>query len=370
MLSAQQREQYARQISLTEMGEEGQQKLLQSKVLVIGAGGLGCPVLQYLTAAGIGCIGIVDDDTISLNNLHRQILYGVQDVGKLKALVAAERLQQINPNTRIQAFTERLTCKNIWDVATGYDIIIDGSDNFATRYLVNEVCVLQNKPLIHGSIYKFEGQVAVFNVGENAVNYRDIFPAEVAQIETPNCSVVGVMGVLPGIIGCMMANETIKLITGLGTVSKNKLLVFDALKNSLMEIEILPNKNTFNQLPKTRNELEQMVYDISCDNNFSEIDSMEFDQLLSEKNVLALDVRELNEMPLVTEFAHIQLPLSKLRMGITIDLSESIVVFCQTGVRSKAALSLLLETNPSTTKIHSLKGGIMAWKNHHQKLKS
>jgi len=201
-------ERYQRQVLLKELGESGQQKLLAAKVVAIGAGGLGCPALLYLAAAGVGTIGIVDDDTVAIHNLHRQVLYSVNDIGSLKAEKAAVALQRLNPDIKIVAYTQRLTVENALEILGNFDIIIDGTDNFATRYLINDACVLLNKPIVYGAVSQFEGQVSIFNfrLNENkeAVNYRDIFPHPPKDDEILSCDEAGVLGVLPGIIGTMM----------------------------------------------------------------------------------------------------------------------------------------------------------------------
>src|SRR5204862_3188744 len=210
-------ERYQRQIILPGFREKGQRELLQTKVIVVGAGGLGCPALQYLTAAGVGTIGIIDDDVVSLNNLQRQVLYSVNDIGFSKAERAAITLRQLNTGIKIISYYERLTTQNALALFKEFDIIIDGTDNFSTRYMINDACVLLNKPLVYGAISQFEGQVSVFrNKNEEDVNYRDIFPDPPKDGEVLNCAEAGVLGVLPGIIGTMMANETIKLITSIG----------------------------------------------------------------------------------------------------------------------------------------------------------
>ena len=209
---------------LPEVGEAGQKKILNTRVLVIGAGGLGCPVLQYLAASGVGTIGIIDFDVVELHNLHRQILYNQKQVGESKAITAEAVLKQLNPEVNYIIFNEKLTAANCEQIFTGFDIIVDGSDNFATRYLVNDACVNLNKPLVYGSILKFEGQVAVFN-HNGSKNLRDIFPEPPNPEDVPNCSMNGVLGTLPGIIGTMMAHETLKMIIGL-EVLLNELIIF------------------------------------------------------------------------------------------------------------------------------------------------
>lgn len=216
---------YNRQMILPEIGIKGQEKLSSAKVLVIGAGGLGCPALLYLSAAGIGTIGVIDFDVVELHNLHRQILYSTDDVGKPKALIAAEKLKKQNPHSNILIFNELLSETNAEKIISQFDIVVDGSDNFLTRYLVNDTCVKLNIPLVYGSILKFEGQVAVFNC-KGSKNLRDVFPEPPNAEDVPNCDENGVLGTLPGIIATMMAQETLKLILGM-EVLKNQLLIFD-----------------------------------------------------------------------------------------------------------------------------------------------
>jgi molybdopterin/thiamine biosynthesis adenylyltransferase len=237
MLNQEENKRYNRHVILDQVGLEGQLKLKAAKVLVIGAGGLGCPVLQYLTAAGVGTIGIIDFDTIDLSNLQRQILFTKNDLGKNKAEVAAQRLKQLNDQVKFKAYPERLTTKNALELFSAYDLIIDGTDNFSTRYLVNDAAVLTNKPLVYGSIYKFEGQVAVFNY-ENGATYRCLFPVPPKAGTVKNCSEIGVIGVLPGIIGTQQANEAIKIIVGIGKPLSGQLLIYDALKASYLTVGI------------------------------------------------------------------------------------------------------------------------------------
>ena len=219
---------YNRQTMLPEIGDEGQEKLKKARVLVIGAGGLGCPILQYIATAGVGYIGIMDFDTIEIHNLHRQILYTEDKIGQQKAIVAKDVVSKLNPLIEVAAITEKLTLENASEVINQYDIIVDGSDNFTTRYLVNDTCVQLNKPLVYGSILRFEGQIAVFNHNESK-NLRDLFPEMPDPKDVPNCNLNGVLGTLPGIIGNMMAHETLKLILELPTL-KNEIIIFNTLK--------------------------------------------------------------------------------------------------------------------------------------------
>ncbi len=215
---------YNRQTILPEIGESGQDKLIQAKILVIGAGGLGCPILQYLATAGVGTIGIIDFDKIEIHNLHRQILYTENQIGFSKALIAKKTIEKLNPLIKVEAFDEKLTLENAPKIISQYDCIVDGSDNFNTRYLVNDTCVEMDKPLVYGSILGFEGQLSVFN-HNGGKNLRDLFPEPPNPKDVPNCSFNGVLGTLPGMIGTMMAHETLKLIIGLPCLN-NELILF------------------------------------------------------------------------------------------------------------------------------------------------
>ncbi len=235
MLSIQDIFRYNKQMMLSEVGESGQKKLKYAKVLIIGAGGLGCPILQYLTTAGVGTIGIVDFDKIELHNLHRQILYTENHIGLSKVETAKNALAKLNPLIDIITYEEKLTHSNCENIFESFNLIIDGSDNFTTRYLVNDTCVKMNKPLIYGSILKFEGQVAIFNYNGNK-NLRDLFPEPPNPEDVPNCSMNGVIGTLPGIIGAIMANEALKLLMEI-PVLNNELLIFNTLDWNLTKLK-------------------------------------------------------------------------------------------------------------------------------------
>lgn len=225
---------YSRQTMLPEIGDAGQEKLKKAKVLVIGAGGLGCPVLQYIAPAGVGTIGIIDFDKIEIHNLHRQILYTENQVGQAKAATAKSVLESLNPLIKVIAFEEKLTIENASQIIQDFDIVVDGSDNFTTRYLVNDTCVALGKPLVYGSILGFEGQLAVFN-HKGSKNLRDLFPEPPNPKDVPNCSLNGVLGTLPGMIGTMMAHETLKLIMDLPTL-ENELVLFNTLNWSFNKL--------------------------------------------------------------------------------------------------------------------------------------
>jgi len=366
-------ERYQRQMILKSFGEAGQQKLLKAKVLVIGAGGLGCPALQYLAAAGIGTIGIVDDDVVSLSNLHRQILYSVNDIGFPKAERAAEKLGQLNPEITIITYPERLTNQNALSIMDAYDIIIDGTDNFSTRYMINDACVLLNKPFVYGAVSQYEGQVAIFNYKKNpaeeAVNYRDLFPNPPKEGEVLNCAEAGVLGVLPGIIGTMQANETIKLITGIGKPLINRMLTFNSLNNRTYEIELSASPETRLLIPENKKVFKETDYDWLCSSIAVqyEIDCNSFDDLLATHNIDVIDVREMNEMPAIEEFSFYQVPLKKLQENVSSIQSDTVVIICQSGVRSLQAAKQLTAIFGTSKKIFSLKGGIIQWKQQHAK---
>lgn len=226
---------YSRQLMLDEVGFAGQLKLKQAKILVVGAGGLGCPVLQYLNAAGVGTLGIIDFDKVEIHNLHRQILYATDDIGKPKATTAAGKLNQSNPNVQHIVFEELLQESNASNIISQFDIIVDGSDNFLTRYLVNDICVQLNKPLVYGSILRSEGQLAVFNY-KGSKNLRDIYPEQPNAEDVPNCSEIGVMGFVPGILGLYMANAAIQII--LGEYENNHLFLFNFKAFSMVKLKI------------------------------------------------------------------------------------------------------------------------------------
>lgn len=364
---------YHRQIILPEFGEEGQQKLLSAKVLVIGAGGLGCPVLQYLTAAGAGTIGIVDDDVVALNNLHRQVLYSVNDIGLSKAKRAAHILQQLNPEIRITPYNERLINQNALALIDDFDIVVDGTDNFSTRYMINDACVLLNKPLVYGAISQFEGQVSVFNPqpikgSKDAVNYRDLFPDPPKDGEVLNCAEAGVLGVLPGIIGTMMASETIKLITGMGEPLIDQLLTYNALNNQVYILNLSAQENTRSLIPKNEKEFLKTDYVWLCASPVSEaeIDGDSFNKMIANGNVEVIDVRELHELPSVNEFEHTRIPLAQLAENSSMIRAENVIAFCQSGRRSLQAAKILNGIFGRNKKIYSLRGGIVEWKKQQQ----
>ena len=349
MLDSQELKRYKRQIILPELGIAGQQKLKSARVLMVGAGGLGCPVLQYLVAAGVGFIGVVDDDTVDETNLHRQILYSAEDIGKNKAQVAVEKLSVLNPHVKFSAYPVRLSMQNADQLFRTYDLVIDGSDNFPTRYLVNDTCAALNLPLVFGSLFKFEGQVSVFNY-HGGPDYRSIFPEPPGIDEVPNCAEIGVIGVLPGIIGTYMANEAIKVICEMGEVLSGKLLCINALDGTSNIFKITNSSGS-----------EQNRHSIQAgtiNNTGDEITDEELIHLQNNKaeEVYLVDVRENYEFE-DHNLGGVNIPLYELQDRIN-ELPEdmTIVFYCQTGQRSKMAVQLLKEIFKA--KVYSLKGGM------------
>lgn len=353
---------YQRQVSLKEFGKSAQQKLLAAKVFIAGAGGLGCPALLYLAAAGIGTIGFADDDVVSLSNLHRQILFSTEDIGTPKVVVAEKKLRQLNPDINIISYPVKLTSENVLNIIKEYDVIIDGTDNFAAKYLLNDACVLLDKPLIYGAVSKFEGQVAILNVRDKKsikCNYRDMFPQPPLD-EIPNCSEDGVLGVVTGIIGTMQATEAIKLISGVGVPLINRLMIYNSLNAETYTIGLSENKDAYS-LPLNEDEFLEMNYDWLCETiqNVEIIDAVRFTQMLAENNVAFIDVRENHEKPPV-DFHHTKIPLSQFKNEWKNIEENKIVLFCQTGKRSLKAAQILLNADGKTRKVYSLKNGILS----------
>ena len=319
-------------------------------MLVIGAGGLGCPVLQYIAAAGVGTIGIVDFDLVEASNLQRQILYGTKSLGKNKALEAKKHLENLNDEITIVAYPFRLEHKNALSLFSEYDIIVDGTDNFATRYLVNDAAIITNKPLVYGAIYKFEGQVTVFNYN-NGASYRCLFPQENTQ--ALNCSQIGVLGVLPGIIGTMQANEVLKLILEIGDVLSQKLLCYNALNCSMQIISYSKNEAAIAAVLNNKANFKHTVETATCLSS----NEIEAETALALENTLFVDVREPHEEPKLHLDNLLAIPLHQLEDNIhKIDTTKRLLFFCASGVRSLQAIQLLkLDKNTET---YSIKNGI------------
>lgn len=354
---------YSRHLLLDKVGEVGQEKLKSAKVLVIGAGGLGCPVLQYLTAAGVGTIGVIDFDVVDETNLQRQILFTINDIGKNKAITAKERLAQLNPYVKFEVYPEKLTPKNALEIFKHYDIVVDGTDNFSTRYLVNDACVITNKPLVYGAIYKFEGQVSVFNY-KNGPTYRCLFPEPPKAGSVPNCSDVGVIGVLPGLIGTQQANEVLKIILEIGLQLSGKLLIYDALQSSSISIKINRSEEQVEKVLASATNFENNNYDLFCGikpiHVKDEISSTELKELMQHEIVQLLDVREEWEQPKIEGYEVINISLQKIPFSLEqIDKTKKTVVICQHGVRSLKAIEFL--KNNGFNNLINLKGGMATY---------
>jgi molybdopterin/thiamine biosynthesis adenylyltransferase/rhodanese-related sulfurtransferase len=365
MTVAYNQDRYSRHLLLKGFGGDAQSKLTSARVLMIGAGGLGCPALQYLAAAGVGEIGIVDDDVVSLSNLQRQVLYRTQDIGKKKASVAAAQLLELNPDIRVTPYLLRLDTSNAIELFSRYDIIVDGTDNFATRYLINDACVILEKPLVFAAVFQYEGQLAVFNVPDAAgikTNYRDLFESPTSAADAPDCNEAGVLGVLPGTMGVMQATEVIKLITGLGKPLINKLLIYQALEAESYTVSLQPSQHAAALAPQTAEAFQRMDYEWFCNatiNKVAELDPETFETLTELADVKVVDVREFGEYPRA-RFKHTQIPLSLLLQEIPAFEEARIVVFCQSGKRSLQAAAIIKETIKPHQEVYSLKGGILA----------
>jgi len=341
---------YSCQIALPGFSESAQLLLQQAKVLIVGAGGLGCPAAQYLSAAGVGIIGIADFDTISISNLHRQVLYAPQDAGLSKALITCERLQRQNPGIKLTPHQVKITSDNVMSLLQQYDLIVDGTDNFETRYLLNDAAVLSGKPLVFGAIYQFEGQVAVWNVMNSdrtfSPNYRDVFP-EVDATQVPNCAEGGVIPTLAGIIGCMQANEVIKYITKTGELLAGKILMFDAqtLQSRIIKIGST-SKVSIKQLKQTE--------------NIPLISATELKKGLGENRFELIDVRTDRERD-ENDIGGKHIPLIELEDHLDYFAGSGEKVFyCATGKRSADAVKLIKQKYPDA-KVFSLNGGLEEW---------
>jgi molybdopterin/thiamine biosynthesis adenylyltransferase/rhodanese-related sulfurtransferase len=354
---------YQRQIILPQLGESGQQKLCNASVLAIGVGGLGCPALQYLAAAGVGKIGIADDDIISLNNLHRQILFDTADVGLTKAHVAATKIKKLNPDIDISTYTERVTNITALSLISKYDVVLDCTDNFSSRYIINDACVLLQKPLVFGALSRSEGQLAVFNVVDEslktAANYRDIFPEYTRNNEIQNCNETGIIGAWAGIIGTMMAGEAIKLITGIAEPLLNKMLVFNTVTYQQNIFNIMHRQPALEKAPKDEKEFMEFDYEMFCGSSpVNIINKEEFSELVKRGSSLLVDVREQGEMPVPDKVIFEQIPLSILENNFDKLNKDVIILFCQTGQRSKIAVETLKQKFGDSKKIYSLQNGV------------
>ncbi|PKL76255.1 MAG: molybdenum cofactor biosynthesis protein MoeB [Candidatus Melainabacteria bacterium HGW-Melainabacteria-1] len=346
---------YARQMILPDIGEEGQQKLTQAKVLIVGIGGLGCPAALYLAGAGIGHLGLIDPDRVSLSNLQRQVLYSSQDVGRPKVEAARERLLALNPEIEIQSWAYGLNPDNAIDLVSPYDMVLDGSDNLSTRYLLNDVCRLLHKPLVHGSVYRFEGQVASFVPGGPC--YRCLYPVMPPAGAMPNCAEAGVLGVLPGVVGTLQATEVLRLILGWGEGLNGQLLLAD-LKNMAFQTLELPVDPACPACSGQIIKIDPMAYpELLCARD--EMTVAEARTKLLKGKLLALDVRSAAEHA-AGALGELWIPLPELEAKLhTLNPELDLLVYCQQGQRSARAVSLL--RSHGFGRLWSLTGGYAAW---------
>ncbi len=373
-LSPKELSRYARHLSLPEVGRQGQTRLKNSRVLIVGVGGLGSPVALYLAAAGVGTLGLVDFDEVDITNLQRQILHGTEEIGKPKLESAKRRISSVNPNVQIVKHSCRLDSDNALEIMENYDVVVDGTDNFPTRYLVNDACVLLGKPNVYGSIFRWEGQVSVF-AKDGGPCYRCLFREPPPPGLVPNCAEAGVLGVLPGVVGSLQALEVIKLILDEGDSLVGRLLIFDALELKWREVKLKRNPDC----PVCGDEPTQkelIDYDVFCGlqgeqsedprdslKRFCEMEPSQLkDQLGSNNPPFVLDVRESFEWDIVNlgDFGSYLIPLGELDQRIDeIPYDREIVVHCRSGVRSAKAANILADNGFSG--LHNLSGGILGW---------
>ncbi|PSB20473.1 molybdenum cofactor biosynthesis protein MoeB [filamentous cyanobacterium CCP2] len=369
-LSKDEYERYSRHLILPEVGLDGQKKLKAASVLCVGTGGLGSPLLLYLAAAGIGRIGIVDFDIVDSSNLQRQVIHGTSWVGKPKIQSAKDRILEINPHCQVDLYETRLSAENALEIFEPYDIVVDGTDNFPTRYLVNDACVLLNKPNVYGSIFRFEGQATVFNY-EGGPNSRDLYPEPPPPGLVPSCAEGGVLGILPGLIGVIQATETVKIILGQGKTLSGRLLLYNSLDMTFRELKLRPNPvrpvieklidyEEFCGIPQAKAAEAQQQADME------EITVQQLKELLDSgaKDYVLLDVRNPNEYEIARIPGAVLVPLPDIENGDGVNKvkelvnGHKLVVHCKMGGRSAKAISLLKESGIDGINV---KGGINAW---------
>ena len=365
-LSSSELKRYGRHLTLPEVGVEGQKKLKQAKVLIVGAGGLGSPIALYLAAAGIGTLGIIDFDLVEETNLQRQILYDMTHIGALKTESAKEKVLQLNPHIKVNTYNEALSAKNALFIIDQYDIVLDGTDNFSSRYLVNDACVLLGKTNVYGSIYRFDGQISVFNY-EDGPCYRCLYPSPPPPNLIPSCAEGGVLGILPGIIGTLQVNEALKIILGIGQSLKGRFILFDALKMEFNEMKaqkdpqcaICGEKPTIKSLKETKNICKPLA--LNNEKLFGKISALELKKRLDQKEMpLIIDVRESYELEISKMEGSTHIPLKELGNQIfNFNPNEEIIFLCKSGARSILACEELIKNDFKNVK--SLEGGILSW---------
>ena len=355
---------YSRHLIMPEVGMEGQLKLKSSSVLLVGTGGLGAPLAMYLTAAGVGRIGLVDFDVVDHTNLHRQVIHGTSDVGRLKIDSAIDTMREINPNVNIDRHEVALTSENALEIIADYDLVVDGTDNFPTRYLVNDACVLLNKPNVYGSIFRFEGQATVFAY-EGGPCYRCLYAEPPPPGLVPSCAEGGVLGILPGVIGLIQATEAVKLILGVGEPLKGRLLLYDALSMRFRELKLRRNKEC--PVCGDNPTIKQLIdYQEFCGVNVqpivvNEIDVLELKAKQDKRESFTLlDVREPHEVQIGKIPNSKLIPLGDLEKRVSeLDPNSELIVHCKSGGRSSKAVEYLRKSGFKNVK--NLTGGILAW---------
>ena len=361
---------YSRHLILPEVGMAGQKKICSTSVLCIGAGGLGSPIAMYLAAAGVGKLGLVDFDTVDFSNLQRQILHGTADVGRLKGESARDTIQRINPGVEVELHSVRLSSENAMDIIAKYDVVVDGTDNFPTRYLTNDACVLLKKPNVYGSIFRFEGQASVFAPHLGGPCYRCLYPEPPPPGMVPSCAEGGVLGVLPGIVGCIQATEILKLALGKGTSLIGRLLLFNALDMKFREVKLRrdPQCPLCGDQPSITGLIDYEVFcgiptePVNPASNPDEVTVQDMKKALDDPklNIKVIDVREPDEYQIAKVKGVPLIPLSTLAQQFTeLDPNQTYYIHCKAGVRSMKALMFLREQGFKYLK--SVKGGIGAW---------
>ena len=360
-LNTDERARYKRHLSLVNFGEENQIKLKNSSVIFIGAGGLGSSAIMYIAAAGIGKIGIVDNDKVEISNLQRQVIHNTNEIGNYKTDSAERRIKDLNPHCKVQTFTKRLNSKNAIEMLSQFDIICDCSDNFGTRYLINDACIILDKPFVYGSVQGFEGQVSVFNLKKNSPNFRDLLPKPPEQGLIPSCADYGVIGISPGIIGILQANEIIKIITQKGKVLDGAILIFNLLENNMKKLNLTVSKKSIkiNDLITNTKDYESDIY---CE-KIKKISHTEFKKIYqaNSNEIIIFDVREREEFKKFSIKGSISLPLSLIKEKTSLEfiknksVGKKIYTICQQGIRSETASKILFQENIDAV---SIEGGI------------
>ena len=362
-LSLDEKERYKKHLTLKEIGFKGQLKLKNSSVICIGAGGLGSSVLLYLAASGIGRIGIVDNDQVEKSNLQRQIIHETNTVGNLKINSAQERIKRFNPNIEVKTFNKRINSENVIEIIKDFDIICDCSDNFGTRYLINDACLILNKALVFGSVQGFEGQISVFNLNKKSPNLRDLLPESPVKNNIPSCEEFGVVGVSTGLIGILQVNEIIKIILKKGEILDGKIMVLDLLNMNIKTLNLKSDK--LNKNIKNLSQFEDFYKDNECQDNIKikKINAKEFNTLYKAKlnKILLIDVREKEEFNKCSIKGSISIPINNLEQKSHLEfikqesLVKEIFTLCQLGKRSEKASKMLMKFKISST---SIEGGM------------